>query len=177
MKTYCTFLRGVNVNKNIMKMAEARDVLQQAGLTGVVSVLASGNLIFQTDRPQYELRIFLERVLSDHYGGDVSLFIKNSDEISEILAAVPYAADPSSHIYAFICEAGFEEVLLEEFNKAAPAENESAEVNNGFFYWRCRKGETLDSNFSKILGRRDMKDKFTSRNIGTIVKIAAKMGR
>ena len=175
MKTYCAFLRGVNVNGKTMKMAEACDVLKQAGLVGVVSVLASGNLIFQSDRPQSELRGLLERALSAHYGGDVHLFIKNSDEVSAILAAVPYNEDPELHIYTFICEAGFEDVLLKEFMKITPSDKESADIQNGLFYWRCRKGTTLDSGFSKMLGRKDMKEKFTSRNIGTIAKIAAKM--
>ena len=49
------------------ELAEACDVLKQAGLAGVVSVLASGNLIFQSDRPQSELSGLLERALSEHY--------------------------------------------------------------------------------------------------------------
>jgi len=65
-----------------MKMAEACDVLKQAGLVGVVSVLASGNLIFQSERPQSELRGLLERALSEHYGDDVHLFIKSSHEVA-----------------------------------------------------------------------------------------------
>jgi hypothetical protein len=59
--------------------------------------------------------------------------------------------------------------------KIEPAEKETAQISNGLFYWQCRKGTTLDSGFSKILGRKNMKDKFTSRNLGTIAKIAAKM--
>ena len=175
MKTYCAFLRGVNVNGKTMKMAEACDVLKQAGLAGAVSVLASGNLIFQSDRPQSELRGLLERALSEHYNDDVHLFIKSSDEVSVILTSVPYNEDSGLHIYTFICEAGFEDVLLKEFMKITPSDKESAEIQNGLFYWRCRKGATLDSGFSKILGRKDMKEKFTSRNIGTIAKIVAKM--
>jgi uncharacterized protein (DUF1697 family) len=175
MKTYCAFLRGVNVNGKTMKMVEACDVLKQAGLVGVVSVLASGNLIFQSDRPQSELRSLLERILSEHYSDDVHLFIKSSDEVSDILTAVPYNEDSELHIYTFICDAGFEDVLLKEFMKITPSDKESAEIQSNLFYWRCRKGATLDSGFSKMLGRKDMKEKFTSRNIGTIVKIVAKM--
>jgi len=158
-----------------MKMAEACEVLKQVGLACVVSVLASGNLIFQSDRPQSALRGLLERALSEHYSDDVHLFIKSSDELSAILEAVPYNEDSELHIYTFICESGFEDVLLKEFMKITPSDRESAEIQNGLFYWRCRKGATLDSGFSKILGRKDMKEKFTSRNIGTIAKIAAKM--
>ena len=175
MKIYCAFLRGVNVNGKTMKMAEACEVLRQAGLTGVVSVLASGNLIFQSDMSQSELRRFLEQALSNHYKDNVHLFVKRSDEVPAILEKVPFAGDAELHIYAFICEPGFEEVLLREFGKITPSEKETAKIKGGLFYWQCRKGATLDSGFSKILGRKDMKERFTSRNISTIAKIAAKM--
>ena len=175
MKTYCAFLRGVNINGKTMKMAEACEVLSQAGLADVISVLASGNLIFRSDVPQNELKSFLERILSGHYGDYVRLFVKSSNEVSAMLAAVPFEEDAGMHTYVFVCEPGFETNLLQEFSKITPSEGEAAEIKNGLFYWRCQKGTTLDSGFSKILGRKDMKDKFTSRNISTITKVAAKM--
>ncbi|MDR1157020.1 MAG: DUF1697 domain-containing protein [Oscillospiraceae bacterium] len=175
MATYCAFLRGVNIGDKTMKMAEACDVLKAAGLTGVLSVLATGNLIFQSDKPQSELRGLLEQVLTNHYKDSVSLFVKSKDEISAYLSSVPFEDSADLHIYAFVCETGFENTLLEEFGKITPTEGEAAEISNGLFYWQCRKGATLDSGFSKILGRKNMKDKFTSRNIDTIAKVEAKM--
>ena len=175
MKTCCAFLRGVNVNGKAMKMAEACEVLTKAGLTGVISVLASGNIIFQSNIPQSELKGFVEQVLSSHYNDNVHLFVKRSDEVAAMVDATSFAKDAELHIYVFICEPGFEGVLLQEFGKITPSGKEAAEIKNGLFYWQCRKGATLDSGFSKILGRRDMKEKFTSRNIGSIAKVAAKM--
>ena len=175
MKTYCAFLRGVNVNGKTMKMAEACKALTDAGFTNVVSVLASGNLIFQSDKPQSELSGILEQALSEYYSDKVSLFVKSTDEVSAILSAVPFFEDSELHIYAFICDPGFENILLDAFGKIVPCDQEAAAVSNGLFYWQCRKGATLDSGFSKILGRKNMKDKFTSRNIRTISKISAKM--
>ena len=177
MKSYCAFLRGVNVNGKTMKMAEACGALKQAGFIGVASVLASGNLIFQSDKPQSALRDLVERALSEHYSDGVNLFVKSAEDVSAILASVPFTEDSELHIYAFICEAGFEDALLEEFMKIAPSDKEAAEIRNGSFYWQCRKGATLDSGFSKMLSRKDMKGKFTSRNISTIAKIVAKMSK
>jgi uncharacterized protein (DUF1697 family) len=56
----------------------------------VTSILATGNLIFQSDKPQDELRSFLEQVLSDYYKDNVSLFVKSSDEVAAILSSVPF---------------------------------------------------------------------------------------
>ncbi len=175
MQTYCAFLRGVNIGGKTMKMAEACDILKTAGFVGVVSVLATGNIVFKSDRPQSELRFCLEQVLSEHYKDSVFLFIKTKEEIAAMLSAVPFKENPELHVYAFVCEPKFETILLEEFKKITPSEHEDAKVSCGSFYWQCRKGATLNSGFSKILGRKNMKDKFTSRNISTLSKIIAKM--
>jgi uncharacterized protein (DUF1697 family) len=122
------------------------------------------------------LRVFLEQALTKHYEDSVSLFVKSAGEVSAILSSVPFEENAELHIYAFVCEPGFEKTLLDEYRKITPSDGEDAKIRNGLFYWQCRKGATLDSRFSKILGRKSMKDKFTSRNIGTIAKVAAKMG-
>ena len=158
-----------------MKTAEVCEVLKSAGLAGVSSVLATGNVIFQSDIPQHVLRRFLEQTLSEYYKDNVNLFVKNADEVSALLSSAPFQDNLDFHIYTFICEPSFEDVLLNEFNSISPSDGEAASINNGLFYWRCRKGATLDSGFSKILGRKNMRDKFTSRNIATMAKVAAKM--
>ena len=174
-KTYYAFLRGVNVNGRTMKMAEVCDVFRAAGMSDVTSVLASGNIIFRSDRPQADLRSILESVMTSYYEDTVNLFVKNTDEISAILRDLPFKVKTELHVYSFICEPMFEATLLDEFNKITPAPNEKACINNGNFYWQCTKGATLDSGFSKILGQKAMKDKFTSRNTGTLAKVQAKM--
>ena len=182
MDKYCAFLRGVNVNGKTMKMEDARSAFEMAGMTDVVSVLASGNIVFSAadiaeaaERPQDTLRKLLEQALSARFGSQVSLFVKNADEVADMLSSSPFAEDPDSQVYVFICEPGFERILLDEFGKIVPAGKEFAEISGGFFYWQCAKGMTLDSGFSKILGRKNMKEKFTSRNLNTIAKVSAKM--
>jgi Uncharacterized protein conserved in bacteria len=158
-----------------MKMSEVCSVFSDAGMRHVSSVQASGNIIFVSDGDKIKLRALLEKALADHYQMDISLFIKRDDEVESITNSVPFEADPQLHTYAFICESGFEKELLEEFNKIVPSEHEEALVNNDLFYWRVAKGSTLDAGFSKILGRKTMRESFTSRNITTIEKIIEKM--
>lgn len=102
------------------------------------------------------------------------MFVKTRDEIGTILHESPFVVDSALHIYSFICEPMFEVVLLDEFSKITPAPNEKACVHNDIFYWQCAKGATLDSGFSKILGRKTMRDKFTSRTLGRLKKFKQK---
>lgn len=175
MKLYCAFLRGVNVNGKAMKMADACAVFEQAGLSRVASVLASGNLIFASDAPPAELRRQLAQALSDHFAYEAFLFLKTEAEIQAILAGNPFTPEPDRHIYVFIADPGAEQRLIEAYRQCTPITGEAAAVSGGIFYWRTQVGQTLDSGFSKALGRKDLKSVFTSRNINTIEKVARKM--
>ncbi|MCL2774594.1 MAG: DUF1697 domain-containing protein [Oscillospiraceae bacterium] len=157
-------------------MSDVCDVFSRAGMSDVISALASGNIIFRSAHSQNKLRKILEQAMAKYYGGQISLFVKNAGEIKTMIKSAPFVKNAKFHVYAFICEAGFEDTLINEFRGVAAAPDEDAKIRGGVFYWQCAKGATLDSGFSKILGRKDMKDKFTSRNIGTIEKITAKFG-
>ena len=167
----CAFLRGVNVNGKNMKMADVCNVFLQEAVQNVRSVLATGNILFESTLTKVELRCNLEKRMSEYYKTDINLLIKNKEEIEMILKSVAFAAHSDLHIYVFICENGFEQTLMDKFNSITPVANEKAQINGGQFYWQVSKGLTLDSGFSKILGTKQFKDKFTSRNINTIQKI------
>ena len=46
---YCAFLRGVNVKGTAMKMVEVVEVFKNAGMKNVSSVLATGNILFESE--------------------------------------------------------------------------------------------------------------------------------
>ena len=176
MKTkMCAFLRGVNVNGKNMKMADICDVFRQESVDNVRSVLATGNILFDSSLSKAELRRILEGAVSKRYQSDESIFIKDQAEIDAILKGAPFTPDPNLHIYALICENGFEFVLMERFQSITPTTVERASIYENQFYWQVGKGETLDSGFSKILADKKLRNQFTSRNINTIQKISDKM--
>lgn len=171
---YCAFLRGVNVKGTNMKMAEVCEVFKTAGMQNVVSVLASGNIIFTSDENVNDLKMILEKAMSKHFNYDAFLFIKSQEEIESFWNSNPFDKDENLHIYTFIGSKDVENVLMREFQDASKTENEDAKIVNGHFYWQVPKGNTLDSTFGKILGKKSLKDQFTSRNINTFEKILKK---
>ena len=172
---YCAFLRGVNVKGTNMKMAEVCQVFKDAGMKDVSSILASGNIVFSSDKNVEELKTILEKAMSDHFSYEAFLFVKTQEEIEVFWNSIPFEKNESLHIYSFVGIPGVEKVLMEEFQKVAQAENEKAEIINGIFYWQIPKGNTLDSTFGKVLGKKSLKDQFTSRNVNTFEKILKKM--
>ena len=174
-RTMCAFLRGINVNGKNMKMADICDVFRQESVDNVRSVLATGNILFDSSLSKSELRSKLESAISRHYQSNESLFIKDKNEIGAILKGVPFTSEPDLHIYVFIYEIGFESVLMERFQSITPTTNEKALICENQFYWQVSKGKTLDSGFSKILADKKLKSRFTGRNSNTIQKINDKM--
>lgn len=174
MMKYCAFLRGVNVKGTAMKMAEVCNVFSKAGVKNVSSVLATGNILFTSEKEPSELKIILEKHLSDYFNYEAFLFIKSEKELGDIISRNPFRKLDDFHVYTFIGQKDVAEILLKEFESTLKIENEKGEIVDDVFYWQITKGNTLDSDFGKILGRKALKDKMTSRNINTIEKIATK---
>ena len=172
---FCAFLRGVNVNGTAMKMAEVCKVFSDAGMEEVSSVLATGNILFTSDRKVSDLKPMLEKAMSQHFNYEAFLFIKERSEVLEIFEKVPFESSRENHIYVFVGTSSVENTLMEEFIKSNPQDNEKAEISGNTFYWQVPKGNTLDSAFGKILGRKSLKDQMTSRNINTLEKIVKKL--
>lgn len=171
---YCAFLRGVNVRGTNMKMEEVCEVFRKAGMADVVSVLASGNIIFSSCTEAEMLKQLLEKAMADHFSYEAFLFIRSREETETILTENPYEKNENLHSYVFIGNPGTEEVLMTAFENAVKAPEEAARIVNGNFYWQVPKGNTLGSSFGKILGKKSLKDRFTSRNISTFEKILKK---
>lgn len=172
---YYAFLRGVNVNGTSMKMAEVMNVFTDAGMKEVSSVLASGNILFSSDKKPSELKKILEKSMSEYFNYEAFLFLKNENEISEIVNNNPFNKAEDLHIYVFVGIEDVDTLLMEEFSKSDKTENEKAEIVADTFYWQVPKGNTLDSTFGKVLGKKNLKDKITSRNINTFERILKKL--
>ncbi|WP_417431652.1 DUF1697 domain-containing protein [Halpernia sp.] len=172
---YIAFLRGVNVNGTSIKMAEVCKVFSGADCKEVSSVLATGNIIFNSNLDKVALKEKLEKSLSEHFNYEAFLFIKTAEEVKTIFEHNPFSKDNDFHIYSFITIPNFETELLKNFNETEKTEGEEIKIVDHNFYWKIRKGFTLDSNFGKILGIKVFKNSLTSRNINTIEKIVAKL--
>lgn len=171
MERFCAFLRGVNVNGRKMLMREVCDVFINAGMDEVSYLLATGNIIFKSDRLKAELKEILQQAMSAYYSYPVQLFVKSEQDISLMYESCPFEQSSENHRYVFICEEGFEKSLLDEFAKVKPLTYEDARVSMGIFYWIVPKGATLDAGFSKALSRKGWQSLFTSRNLNTIEKL------
>ncbi len=175
MRTYCAFLRGVNVNGASMKMLDVCQVFKSQNLQSVHSVLASGNIVFSSDQEVSVLASNIEKAMSDRFSYQAFVFLETKEEVQSILQNNPFPKKDDFHTYVFIGNNNIEEVLLKAFLDVDKSADELGVIVEGFFYWQVSKGQTLDSNFGKIIGKKQLKSQLTSRNINTIEKILKKM--
>lgn len=91
MTRYVAFLRGVSPMN--AKMPELKQGFERAGFTEVKTVLASGNVVFDSAlRSLSELERQAEAALQKHLGRTFYTIVRSVDALQEMLEADPFAA-------------------------------------------------------------------------------------
>ena len=88
---YLALLRGVNVGgKNLVKMSELRDALEEMGLIDVATYINSGNFLFRAPRqPRAELAKQLEARLSKRFGLELKLVLLTHAQMKRVVDGAP----------------------------------------------------------------------------------------
>jgi uncharacterized protein (DUF1697 family) len=142
---------------------EQKTLFEKAGFTGVSTVLATGNVIF--DLPENPSNLTKLDFLP------VKAFVKSDAELRQILVQNPFPSNPEKHCYVLISEdLGFAEIAV-KFDRSA---EDALKVVKGTVYWQVPVGMTLKTAFGKLLGKKHTQESFTSRNINTLERILEK---
>jgi uncharacterized protein (DUF1697 family) len=97
MAIYIALLRGINVGgNNMIKMAELKRVLQDAGLDRVQTYIQSGNVLFESEDGAEPLRRRIEHEILEALGKKVDVVLRTSAQLQRIIADVPFEADAVS---------------------------------------------------------------------------------
>ncbi len=92
MASYAAFLRGVNVGGNRkLAMADVRQAFARLGFANVRTLLASGNVLFESPRKDVRgLVRTIEQGLAKACGMEVSVILRTRGELEKLLAADPF---------------------------------------------------------------------------------------
>lgn len=98
--TWIAFLRGINLGKRRMKMAELRECCEGIGLTDVRTILASGNVRFDAaDAEAEDLLPRFEAALEGQFGFAAKVVLRTADELAAMVALDPFGAlDPEADL-------------------------------------------------------------------------------
>lgn len=102
MTRYAVLLRGINVGRRKVAMADLREVAEAAGFKDVRTHLNSGNLIIGSDHDAEKVRKLLEPAIAERFGFEVPVVVRTVDQLRAVLDANPFPdADPSRLIINF----------------------------------------------------------------------------
>jgi len=102
MSLHVAFLRGINLGKRQMKMAELKACLEELGFSAVKTILASGNVRFETEDAK-DLKGRLEKALEERFGFPVGVVLRSKAEVEAMLAANPFSGvHPDADVKRYI---------------------------------------------------------------------------
>ncbi|MES1158270.1 MAG: DUF1697 domain-containing protein [Terricaulis silvestris] len=159
-------LRGVNLGKRQVVMSELKRVCEGAGCTDVKTLLASGNVVFNSKITGAKLEKKLEAAIEEGLGLKSDVFVRNHAELEAIIAANPFKAfakkDPG-HLVVYFMRAA--PSAAEKAAMDANAGSEEVKAGKLCLYITYPNGQARSKLKLPKLG--------TARNWNTVTKLAA----
>ena len=108
-------LRAVNVaGTGKLPMSELAAMGSACGFDDVRTFIASGNLLFSSDRDEPGVTKALAERIESYFGKPVPLFVRSGAEMAEVVARNPFTDDKPSRVMAhFIAEPPSEAMLAQ----------------------------------------------------------------
>lgn len=172
MTSYAIFLRGVNVGGITIKSADLRESFSELPVSGVKTLLASGNVVCSSELTAYDLKSESERVLRERFGYEAWVVVLDAGTVERIVAACPFPADdPASHTYLTLFSDPA--VLTELLDFARSIDEPVQPLETIAAAWQAPKGGTLQSPLSAFTNRSRFKSASTTRNLRTLHRVLA----
>lgn len=170
-------LRAINVGGHTVTMATLKSLFEALGLRSVETFIASGNVIFDTDRsPDAALEAVIADHLAAHLGFPVATFLRTDAELAAVAACRPFDAPAMAAAAAF--NVGFVSSPLAPDEVAALAsfrtDIDDFATAGREVYWLCRRKQS-ESTFSNAAFERALRRQATFRSLNTVARLAAKV--
>jgi uncharacterized protein (DUF1697 family) len=103
---YVALLRAVNVGgTGKLPMSDLKAIAGELGFAGARTYIASGNLIFSSEKGEAEAREMLEERLAAHMGKPVAVMVRTVEEMAAVAQANPFKDAPGRRVLAtFLAE-------------------------------------------------------------------------
>ena len=173
MRRYVAFLRAINVGGHVVKMDRLRALCAAVPLDNVATFIASGNVLFDSNKTPRQLESAIENALEAALGYAVATMVRGGPDLAAIVERVTARSlDQDGTLYVgFLKDAPPSPAV-----KAVTALSNEADVlsvHGAELYWQCRtsfsESTIVGSRLEKLVGQ-----PMTLRNYNTVRKLAAK---
>jgi uncharacterized protein (DUF1697 family) len=156
-------LRAVNVGGRQLKMEDLKRVAGEVGVESPKTFIASGNLLFTSNKAEAVVKKQLEKALTDHMGKPVELMVRTAQELAETVKTNPFEKEPGNRVAAIF----FDDAPAADAIKAAKnVANERLAPGKREIYVHYPDGQGR----SKL--KLGTKASGTARNMNTVAKLA-----
>jgi uncharacterized protein (DUF1697 family) len=175
MNTYVILLRGINVGgKNKVSMADLSKYLNELGYSNVLTYVASGNVLLQSDKRSDEIQGQIETVLPERFALDselIKVLVLTRNQLQAIIDNKPkgFGEQPEKYHSDAIFLMGIDSArALPVFN---PREGvDQVWPGDGVIYSQRLSSERTKSRLGKIVGTPAYQS-MTIRNWNTTTKL------
>lgn len=102
---WVALLRAVNVGgTGKLPMAELKALCEELGLEQVRTYIASGNVVFASDRSEADLRDSIAAALLERYGKPIGVLVRSAAELAELAAGNPWPERPGNRVVAIFVD-------------------------------------------------------------------------
>lgn len=163
-KPYVALLRAVNVGgTGKLPMADLKDICTQAGFGSAKTYIASGNVVFTSDRGEADIRKELEARIAGHTGQSIRVLVRTAAEVADVARRNPFRSAPGNQVMALFTD--------------EPVPGKPEEIAAGLANERIAPGRReLYIHYPDGMGRSRLRlpteKSGTARNMNTVIKLA-----
>ena len=166
MKTYIVLLRGVNVGgKNLLKMKELKQLLEDSNFDNVKTYIQSGNIILSSPQKPNEI---VSELINTKFGFHPKIMSLSEKEFNSAVSNNPYKKYEGKFVHIYFCETT-PEIDSNKLQKYT-SETEKYTLVGNVFYIHAPDGiarSKLVANIESCLGV-----SATGRNLNTVNKLS-----
>jgi uncharacterized protein (DUF1697 family) len=163
MTAYAALLRAVNVGGRKLLMSELKEIAGKLGFDSPRTFIASGNLVFGSDRDEPQIKSMLEKALAKHMSAEVPVMVRSAAEMAAVQAANPFPDRPGNRVVAIFLDTP---PPADALKKASGVRDERMELGTREIYVAYGSG-MADSKLRIPAAKAG-----TARNMNTVAKLA-----
>jgi uncharacterized protein (DUF1697 family) len=178
MKTIAVaLLRGINVGGNAkVSMIKLKETFEKLGLENVLTYINSGNVIFETSRPDlHKIREEIEEAIEADFGFTVPIVVRDVGSIAKVIKKTPEPWKNDNEMKTdvmFLWEEVDTPEVLEEMG--IMPDLDSVMYEEGAVIWHVKREDINKSGLLKLIGTKLYKQ-MTVRNVNTLRKLHSLM--
>ena len=180
LPTHIALLRSMVINRQRLTSAKARRMAEMVGATDIVTVGATGNLVFRSRKAPARLEAELEAACVEVYGRATEVVVKSGEAWRALVAANPFPQEAErapARLLVWAMRSPLPDAGLAQLVARARGEERVVRTASGDIYMWFGEGLIHESKLTAGFGLKALGAVGTNRNWNTVGKITAALDK